>query len=244
MLAGSVHVRGEKTPIPPVILAACEQASRVVFESRFDAERDRDLGSLPGQTTLGDILDRELLEELRATCLELGAKFETFIGLRPWAVAFDLDPFLARHFGAEANFGLDHLLLDKARAEGKEIQALEQVDFVARRLNAGGYGLQTQLLRDFLQTKRDGVEGLRTLTQAWVTGDVARLEAVVAENFATFPELYDLLLHQRNRNWLSRLREYRRMKAPTLAVVGCFHLVGPGNLRDLLAAKGAVFEQL
>jgi uncharacterized protein YbaP (TraB family) len=71
-----------------------------------------------------------------------------------------------------------------------------------------------------------------------------RVEKYRTEDFDPFPKLTSLVLDQRNRNWLPRLRQYRKAKSPTLVVVGCFHLVGPGNLRELLEQKGAEFEQL
>jgi uncharacterized protein YbaP (TraB family) len=65
----------------------------------------------------------------------------------------------------------------------------------------------------------------------------------LSEQFDQFPNLSGLLLHQRNRNWAMRLLAHRKSKESVLVTVGCFHLVGESNLRQLLEQKGAHFEQ-
>jgi uncharacterized protein len=111
-------------------------------------------------------------------------------------------------------------------------------------MNANGVDVQIEFIRQFIASKADGREAYIALIDAWHRGDVVAIEQFLDEKFGPFPKLTDLLLRQRNRNWLTRLRDYRKSKSPTLVVVGCFHLVGKGNIRQLLEEKGAEFEQL
>lgn len=244
LLAGSVHFLPPSHPMPGEIVEAYEGASRVVFESRYDQERDLDLGGLPGSSSLGEIVDNDLLSSVRAAAEDLGAEFENLKRIRPWAVVFDLTPYLAKRFGAELDLGVDKYLFDRALKEQKLVESLEHIDFVPRRMNANGIDVQIEFLRQFIAGKEEGIESYTMLVDAWHRGDVATLERIQNEKFGSSPKLSDLLLRQRNRNWLTRLRDYRKSKALTLVVVGCFHLVGKGNIRQLLEEKGAEFEQL
>jgi uncharacterized protein YbaP (TraB family) len=244
LLAGSVHFLPPSHPVPGEIVDAFEGASRVVFESRYDQKRDLDLGGLPGSSSLGDILDEDLLSAVRAAAEDLGVEFEGLKRIRPWAVAYELTPYLAKSFGAEIDLGVDKYLFDRAQEVQKLIESLEHIDFVPKRMNANGVDVQIEFIRQFVASKADGTEAYMALIDAWHRGDVVAIKQFLDEKFGPFPKLTDLLLRQRNRNWLTRLRDYRKSKSHTLVVVGCFHLVGEGNIRQLLEEKGAEFEQL
>jgi uncharacterized protein len=245
LLLGSLHfLPSSAHPFAEEFERAYEAASVLVFESLIDQEKNHALGWLPGKASLSDVLDEELLLTTETAAENLEVPFDNLKQLRPWAVAFDLLPHQMKLYGATADLGVDKHFFDRARAEQRRIDALEHTDYVPKRLNACGRDVQIEYLRQFLTENARGAESFYVLLNAWRNGDLDAVERVGAENLGPFPGLIDLLLAQRNRNWLPRLQQLRKAQSPTLVIVGCLHLVGPGNLRELLEQKGAKFEQM
>jgi len=57
-------------------------------------------------------------------------------------------------------------------------------------------------------------------------------------SFEDSRELYDRILVERNRNWISHVDACLQQNAGCFIVVGAAHLVGPDGLPTLLARKG------
>jgi uncharacterized protein YbaP (TraB family) len=242
---GSVHFLPPSAhPLPAQIEQVYQNASRVIFEVRLDQEKNLDLGWLPGTSTLNDILDEEILLEAKEAVEDLGLNFEEYKKLRPWALTFDLAPHLLAHFGATADLGIEKYFFERARADLKVIDRLEDIDYVPRRLKASPIDVQIGFLRQFLTMRDLGSSRYNAMVDAWLQGNVSFLAEHFEEEFLPFPELAHLLLLQRNRNWLPSIRNFRRSQEPTLVIVGILHLLGEGNLLQLLEARGASFEQL
>jgi hypothetical protein len=76
------------------------------------------------------------------------------------------------------------------------------------------------------------------LTQAWLRGDLAVIEAATSEGIMADPGLRAALLVDRNRRWMPVLLENLRAGAKPLVAVGTAHIVGPDGLPAMLEAEG------
>lgn len=244
-LLGSIHFLPPTAhPLPEQIGEAYKSSSRIVFEARFDKERNLDLGWLPGGRSLSDVLKKDLALATESAAEELGVDFENMKRLRPWAFVNDLIPHQLKCVHATHELGVERYLLDRAKSDGKPVEGLEDIDYFARRFNASPIDVQIDAIRQFLRDRESGAERYTAMVDAWVRGDVGSMEEIVKDQWGPFPRLAALLLHQRNRNWLPRLVDLRKSSSSVLVVVGCGHMVGEGNLLELLGQKGAVLEQL
>jgi hypothetical protein len=91
-------------------------------------------------------------------------------------------------------------------------------------------------LEEFDQTDRV----VHCLIESWKAGDLAKLEAF-AELSEMSPELEKAFLTDRNIDWANKLsaNDWKLdSKGNYLIVVGALHLVGEGNLLQLLKEKG------
>jgi uncharacterized protein YbaP (TraB family) len=77
---------------------------------------------------------------------------------------------------------------------------------------------------------------LGDLVEAWIAGDVDGL-TMVAKTPAEAAAL-DVLLVQRNRNWLPMIEQMLKDNQENLIVVGAGHLAGEDDLLDLLVDAG------
>jgi len=73
---------------------------------------------------------------------------------------------------------------------------------------------------------------------AWEKGDPAAIEKSFADDPEFTPELRDLLIRQRDRNWADAIAKRMDQPGTVFVAVGAGHLVGPDSVQKMLAEKG------
>jgi uncharacterized protein len=72
----------------------------------------------------------------------------------------------------------------------------------------------------------------------WGRGDFRRATGIVARPKQLYPELYEILVLDRNRKWVPRFKKMLSDKRPAMVVLGHFHLVGSDGVQAQLEAAG------
>jgi uncharacterized protein YbaP (TraB family) len=85
---------------------------------------------------------------------------------------------------------------------------------------------------------------LMKIKDAWVTGDVAALDALLNEGLKDVPTLFAKLVSDRNAAWLPKIEQMMKSGDDALIVVGAGHLVGKKGVVEMLSAKGYAVDQL
>jgi uncharacterized protein YbaP (TraB family) len=163
------------------------------------------------------LLDR--MKSWAAAVVLTGAGYDE-IGLTPGAKG--VEPQLSRLF----------------RTAGKPIDGLETVEqqlgFFDSLPEASQRAFLVSALDDPRQTRRE----FDAMLRAWSRGDIRAIEKAFAEDPEFTPELRDLLLIQRDRNWAEALRRKLAVPGTSFVAVGAGHLAGPYSVQRMLAAKG------
>jgi uncharacterized protein YbaP (TraB family) len=76
-----------------------------------------------------------------------------------------------------------------------------------------------------------------------VTGDVDRLASLLLAGMREYPDLYEKILVERNRRWLTEIEKLIQQKSGAMVVVGAAHVVGKDSVIEMLKAKGYNVEQ-
>ena len=117
-------------------------------------------------------------------------------------------------------------------------EALETLAFQLDRFDQLPPKLQEDLLKATIEDLDTQVGGVKEMAEAWSTGDTAAMEKLALTAFLESPELYQRLLAERNRNWISHVDRCLQQNAGCFIVVGAAHLVGPDGLPTLLEKQG------
>ena len=80
------------------------------------------------------------------------------------------------------------------------------------------------------------------LLLSWAMGDIDRNARLIAASMS--PLTYRNVVVDRNRKWLPRLEGYLAKPQQTMVVVGNAHLVGKGNLIDMLKHRGHTVSRI
>ena len=245
-LLGSLHVlTPEFYPLSPEINKAFAAAKTLVEEVDFDEMNDP--AQMMSALAKAMLTDGRTLEQLvaPATFAEVSKRAEksglpmmALQRMKPWLVAITLMGPALQAAGFKAELGVDKHFFDRAKEAGLKRQALETLAYQIDRFDELTPRLQEDMLVSSMKEIDAQVGNVTDLAQQWAAGDVKSLEKSLLESFAGSRELYDRLLVERNRNWVTHVDTCLQQNAGCFIVVGAAHLVGPDGLPTLLAKKG------
>lgn len=140
--------------------------------------------------------------------------------------------------------GIDILFQKKALENNKLIIPLETFEQQAAILfDSLSLSRQAEILVKSVKEKEKGVAIFKKLNEAYLAGDLAKIQAVDKEDddltTAERKPLYD----NRNNNWMTQLPAIFNKNSAFVAV-GCMHLIGETGLINQLKKAGYVLEPM
>ncbi len=251
-LLGSVHLlRKGDYPLPDVIDRAYEDAESLIMELDMD---DLDpvatqalvtrLGVLPDGRTLEDVLGPKDYAIAEAAAAELDIPLELLIRSEPWLAAITIEQLMLSRLGFNAMHGVEMTFLGKARRDAKPIEGLETFDEQIAFLDGLSPSAQRDLLMQSLTEGAEIRDIMDNLVEAWKAGDIDFMKSRMLDEVAQFPELYDVVVVNRNRRWIEQLLPLMERDEDYLVVVGALHLIGDDGVPAMLEAAGVDVVQL
>ena len=146
--------------------------------------------------------------------------------------------------GFDPQSGVEQQLEHKAQADGKPISGLETLDEQLGALQSMSNADQGRLLDMVVDEMHDVAGETQSVVNAWRSGDAAKLAALLSDEYKSFPNLYRVLVSERNKRWVPQVEKLLHGNEDAFVVVGALHLVGQGGLLDLLSRDGYRAEQL
>lgn len=251
-LLGSIHVLRESDhPLPEVLEMIYDDAEQLVMEIDMD---DLDPvstmqfltshGVLKGDNTLRDIMGPEMYAEAEAAAAAIDIPIEMLAKTEPWLAAITVEEMIMHRAGFNAAHGIEMYLTNKAVADGKAITGLETIEQQLGFLDSLSIEIQNRWLLQSLVEAERTEEVISELIAAWRRGDTTFLEELLLAEFDEYPELHDLILINRNKNWVEPIMALLDEDDDYLIVVGAAHLVGEQSVPDLLSKQGVRIRQL
>jgi len=175
---------------------------------------------------------------------------------QPWFLSMSLAiPPCAMSAMAAGAEGFDNLLIGTA-PDGLEIRALESWETVFDILRDGTFDEQLDALLIGIIEPAIQDALIVSMLDAYFAGDTARawqinrylaphVPGLTAEEFdAEFAQMTEILLDQRNRDWIPVIEEASAEHAHVVVAFGAAHLVGDQGVLALLAERGWTIERL
>jgi uncharacterized protein YbaP (TraB family) len=250
-LLGSIHyLRQDAYPLPPAIESAYAQSRLVVFETdvaRMQDSRVQDrmleLGMYPqGQSVFQD-LGAETRRKLEQRLSASGLPLEVVAAFKPWMVALTLSSLEFMRLGFDPGLGVDMHFYQRAGKDGKQLAALEPVEFQIQLLAGMDAHAQEAFLTQTLDELDEAPRLAAGILGLWRDGRSEDLYRLLFKSIDRHPEVRDRMLDRRNRAWLETIEDLIRRDEAALVIVGAMHLIGPGSVIDLLQSRGHRVEQ-
>jgi len=250
-LLGSVHfLRQDAYPLAEAIEKAYSDSRKIVFEADIDGgnapelqARMMNLGLYLDGQTLQQNVSEQTYKAVKEKVTAIGLPIAQFDRFRPWFAALMLTVMELQKMQFDPSHGVDAYFFRKAKEDGKQRIFLEPVEFQIDLFAKMGPREQESFLR---QTMEDLVvieRMVSDMVNSWQTGDVDTLGSILNMSFSEHPAMYDRLMVQRNKAWVSRIEGLLNQDENVLVIVGAGHLVGDENLLQLLRKRGHKIEQ-
>ncbi|MEM6518158.1 MAG: TraB/GumN family protein [Cyanobacteria bacterium P01_D01_bin.71] len=251
-LLGSIHfLTPDSYPLPEVMQAAFEDAEILVLEADIGPGTEAETAMLlldkalpePGES-LVEVLSPATYGLADQQAEELGLFIETFAQFEPWFLAITLTSLQFISLGFSPEYGIDLHFHNQAIAVNKPVLFLETVEQQFDLFEQLSIAEQRQLTEQTL-AEMDLLEGsLNEIVTAWDAGDSDAMAASLLAGFEDYPDMQQIFLSDRNRDWVTQILPWLQADEDYLIVVGALHLVGPDNVLELLANEGYEAEQL
>lgn len=137
---------------------------------------------------------------------------------------------------------LDMIIQKAGKKANKEIVALETAEEQIEVLfNSLSLEKQAEMLVKAIKEKEKGIAQMQKLDEAYLSGDLKKMEALYSEDEDMTEEYKKALVDTRNLKWISKLNKLFETKSGVVAV-GCLHLVGETGLIKQLEKNGFSVE--
>jgi uncharacterized protein YbaP (TraB family) len=250
-ILGSIHVlRPSDYPLAPAVLHAYGNASSIFMEinlADIDSQQMQTqlLASarLPEGKTLPAIMGDARYKRAQALAQGVGIDLGIFDAFAPWFAAEAISQLQLQQLGFQPKSGVEMFFLERARADGKSVAGLETVQDQIALFDALTMEQQADYLISSLEEAHDLPKDVDAMVHAWASGDTQWFAEQLKSEIGRDPVLYDSVLVARNRKWVPKIEALLNDDKNYLVIVGTGHLVGQGNVIQLLKKDGIAVAQ-
>jgi uncharacterized protein YbaP (TraB family) len=250
-LLGSLHVlKSDAYPLAKEINQAYSISSKVVFETDIGGMMDPavqarmlSMGLYPEGESLLQNISGDTRSTLQKRMAELGLPLEQFARFKPWLLAVTLTTLELQRLGFSPAYGIDVHYYGRARSDKKKIDFFEPIEYQLDLLGNMSAENQNAFLGQTLKDLEVAAEMADDMMAYWQKGQSDKLYSLLFKSFKGYSEIEDLLLLQRNKDWLDKIESMLGEPENIFIVVGAGHLVGPQGVVALLKQKGYKVKQ-
>lgn len=250
-LLGSVHLlKSDAYPLASIIYESYRQSQKIVFEVDMGAVQDpavqakiRELGLYPEGQTIFQHINSEMRGALQKKMAAFGISIQQFGQYRPWFLAVTLTMMELQRLGYSTAYGIDDHFYSRASLDQKEIGFLETLEFQFNLFAKMNDSEQNAFLGQALKDLEVVAWMADDVDKYWKKGDVDHLYEILFKSFKDYPQIENLLFHQRNKDWVKKIEQMMREDRYIFIVVGTGHLIGPDSVVAILKEKGYKVQQ-
>ena len=154
-----------------------------------------------------------------------------------------------------SDLGMDGLLLDAAKADGKEILEVESAQFQIEMLCSFPDETQNLLIESFFETEAEYSDELSNLYEAWISGSEEEIQTILngetddeeeltPEQQKLMDEYSKTMTDDRNVEMSKKADEYLKSGKNVFLAVGTAHMVGDTGIVKQLTDKGYKVERI
>jgi len=251
-LGGTIHMlRADDYPLPPEFETAYAEADSLYFEIDIDQMNDpvAQLGMLQrlmytDGRTLQTVLNNEAYSTLTDYVAKFGMPMLMLQNMKPGMLMSTLEllEFQTRGFTPD---GVDMHFHQRAKADGKTIEAFETVDEQIGFIENMGEGEESEYVLLSLRDLEKIDDDIESMVSIWRNGEADDLVELFVEDMEeTIPGVYQTLLLDRNNKWMPTIEAMFNDSDTEFILVGVAHLVGEDGLVQHLRNRGYQVNQL
>jgi len=190
-------------------------------------------------TTLADLLDKEDYQRVKKY-------FEAKGTMLPFSILETYKPLLAASMllepgtDCESPEAMEEVIMKEAKNYNKNVKGLESMNYQMSIFDTIPYKMQALQLVKYVDDADKGATDNKEydkLMKAYKDQDLSKLEELTKSTDMGIANFTDILLYNRNRNWVEKLKTILPEKSVVIAV-GAGHLPGENGVINLLRKAG------
>lgn len=198
----------------------------------------------PQGRTVSSRLTPEQNARLNQALATLGVPAGALDRFEPWFISLTLAQVAARQLNLNAANGPEAVLRRAAAGRNMTESELETLESQLQIFDTLSEEDQLRTLRAALDDLEQLSRQLAPMLEAWSTGDVERLSAMLTDGLAEDRTLYDALFTHRNARWAEWIAGRMARPGTVFMAVGAGHLGGPNSVQDALQGRGIHAERV
>lgn len=241
---GTIHmICAENIRLSDSLVSAIGRADAVYLELDMDNTFEM-LGAMRKMKMRGDTTLADLLPE--KDYLAVKTFFKGQKSLLPFSMLETLKPLLAAStlmenaVTCDKSVAMEQLIMKEAKGRSKNIKGLESMAYQLGIFDSIPYRLQAEQLAAYVKNHgndEDAKKAFAEMEQAYKSQDLKKMEQLTLEDDMGIARFTDLLLYNRNTNWVAKMQDLMQGKSLVFAV-GAGHLPGTKGMLELLKKKG------
>ena len=245
-LFGTIHmICGNDIQLSDSLKSAIRQSDKVYLELDMDNIFEL-MGvitkmKMKGDTTLADLLTAAEYEKVKSF-------FKTQKTLIPFSMLETYKPLVAASTLMQASIdcdnaiSLEQLIMQEAKSKNKKINGLETMSYQMSIFDSIPYKLQAKQLVEYVDNYgKDDNKEFEELSEAYRKQQLSKLEELTKKEDMGMERFTEILLYQRNINWVNKLKDLLANNTLVIAV-GAGHLPGERGVINLLKKAGYKVE--
>ncbi len=248
-LFGTIHLLcSEDIQLSDSLKTAIQQSDKIYLELDMDNlfEMMGAMGKMKmrNDTTLSDLLTADEYEKVRSYFRKNGSMI-------PFSMLETYKPMLTASTLMQSNMNcktvaVEQMVMREAKANRKEIKGLETMSYQLSIFDSIPYKFQAQQLLQFvenLDSSESQSKEYEELVMAYKAQDLNKMAELTNKEVMGFGNFTDVLLYNRNKNWVAKLTGLVNNQSLVIAV-GAGHLPGEKGVINLLRLAGYKVEPI
>lgn len=248
-LFGTIHLLcADDIELSPNLKLAIKETDKVYLEldmdNLFEMMQAVQKMKMRNDTTLSDLLSKSDYEKVKAF-------FSQKISLIPFSILETYKPMLAASMvmqsatNCDNSISMEQLIMQEAKKERKEIKGMETMAYQLSIFDSIPYEVQAKQLVSFIadeSTEDKAGKEYDEMANAYRNQELSKLEALINKEEYGIGNFADLLLYNRNKNWVKTMSTIFSSGSVVLVAVGAGHLPGEKGVINLLKKAGYKVE--
>ena len=192
--------------------------------------------NMKGDKTLNDLLSKEDYQRLDSF-LKANKVMLPLQMMNKFKPVFISSMLAQSMLSCEKTNGMEMLIMSEAQQYEIEIAGLETLEYQAGIFDSIPYEEQSKMLMSYVDSLENYKDMSQTLAEAYLNQDLEKLDDLMINSDPAMLKYLDLLLYNRNRNWIDPMLS-QMVEKPALFAVGAGHLPGEEGVLALLVKRG------
>jgi len=251
-LYGTIHMINKNDFVmTEATKSAFEKAKLVTFEINLE-EMTNMAAMMPlmmkafmaNDTTLQDLLSEEDYRLVSGHFEKLGLPMMLLNRIKPMflsALTSEDALKMSEEPGEVVSYEME--FMEMARQQGKTMAGLETAEYQMSMFDSIPYRAQAEMLVEGIQTGDTGNDQFKKMIELYKSQDLQGLQEMLSSDESGVAEYEDLLLLQRNRNWIPVMEKMMAGQTVFFAV-GAGHLAGEEGVIALLRKEGYTLKPI